>query len=252
MKKKSVFLSFLALIVLLITIAACNRNTDKEGDSPEAVYTEAALTVAAQLTKIAEENQELEATTTPEDIEEPEATATSNDAQPTATEASGDPTATKAPTTQSGNCTLKADYVTDITVSDGTVLAPGESFTKTWQIMNSGTCVWGDGYTVYFQGGDNLSAPESTSLTHGISVAEGTLINVSVNLTAPSIEGEYTANFLFKDPSGKVFGIGSNGSSPVYVNIVVAKPTATPTKTAVPTNTPLPTETPTPDPTATP
>ena len=33
-------------------------------------------------------------------------------------------------------------FVTDVTIPDGTVLQPNETFVKTWRIKNIGTCAW--------------------------------------------------------------------------------------------------------------
>src|SRR5512141_2290607 len=33
-----------------------------------------------------------------------------------------------------------ADYLKDVTIPDGTVLSPGETFEKTWKFQNNGTC----------------------------------------------------------------------------------------------------------------
>ena len=213
------------------------------------VYTEAAQTVVAEMTKMAEETEESTATMTPE----AEVTATPDGGLATSTEPSDDgqkeqeatPTEKQQEPTSSGPCTLSADYVADVTYPDDTVVSLGETFTKTWQVLNSGSCTWGSGYTVYYVSGDDLSAPEGTSLTNGIDVPEGTMINVSITLTAPTEEGTYRADFKFKDPSGDTFGA-------VYVQIFVRKPTPEPSNTPEATLTPLPSETPTEEPTATP
>src|ERR1700704_1212338 len=42
-----------------------------------------------------------------------------------------------------------ATFVSDVTIADGTVMKPGQSFTKTWRISNSGSTTW-KGYSLNF------------------------------------------------------------------------------------------------------
>lgn len=243
-RKKILIISLSLLLMGMLLVTACNNN--KDGDkSPEAVYTEAAQTVAAKLTDMASEGDDGSAT--PTWTPEAEFTPTPETEALSPTPEQPTPTTGQQPT-QATSCTLKADYVADITVPDNTVLATGQTFTKTWQIMNAGTCTWGNGYTIYFVSGDDLGAGEAVSLTRGVDVAPGTLINVSIDLTAPSIEGSYRADFKFKDPSGTVFGTGANGTGTVYLKIVVAKATPQPSNTPQPSATPTPTIEPSPTP----
>lgn len=232
MQKKVFPVLIILLVGLLLIVGACKSKTD--GDSPEAVYTQSALTAEAILTKRAGDAGEEELTPTLTPTEQAAATATTERATATPrpeTDEQPVNTATFAP----GACTLAADFVADITIEDGTQLKPGEAFTKTWQLMNAGTCTWGSGYTLFFFSGDQMSAPASVSLSRGIDVAPGTLINVSVDLVAPNEPGSYRGDFKFKDASGTVFGINPNAAGSIYVKISVVA--ATPTPTTAPTAT---------------
>lgn len=245
----SKYLAILSIfLAVALLFAACNANKNSDDKSPEMVYTDAAQTAAAQLTAMAEEKNPAATATREPGLS---STATNETGSPTETEQPNDENPAITPTTgqeptKSGSCTLLAEFVGDITVPDDTILSPGEAFTKTWQIMNSGTCTWNGDYTIFFLSGSNLSAPEGTLLTRGIEVPPGTMINVSINLVAPTEEGEYRADFKFKDPSGTIFGTGANGAGSIYVKVVVARPTATPTNTPKPTQEPSPTLEPSP------
>jgi hypothetical protein len=57
----------------------------------------------------------------------------------TSTEPARPPTAT--PTCQDG-----LRYLADITVPDGTIVAPGEAINKKWQVENNGSCNWNERY----------------------------------------------------------------------------------------------------------
>jgi len=41
-----------------------------------------------------------------------------------------------------------AGFVADITIPDGTEMAPGSVFTKTWSLKNDGTCTWNSDYRI--------------------------------------------------------------------------------------------------------
>ena len=46
-------------------------------------------------------------------------------------------------------------FITDVTIPDGTLMAPGQNFDKTWRIQNSGTCTWTVTYKAVFTGSGN-------------------------------------------------------------------------------------------------
>ena len=78
------------------------------------------------------------------------------------------PTATtivvvKDPTPQV-NCDDVLSFTDDITIPDGTILKPGEAFTKKWQVRNNGSCNWTDKYTLHLIAGDPLGSPETQPL----------------------------------------------------------------------------------------
>ena len=137
----------------------------------------------------------------------------------------------------------------DVTVDDDTPMQPGQKFTKTWRLVNDGTCTWSREYhAVWFFGekfGDVVSVPLSGKVP-----PEGT-IEVSVDMTAPIKPGTYRSNWKLGDADGALFGIGPNGDLPFWVQIVVVE-TGSPTPTETPiTPTPKATATPTPTPTQT-
>jgi hypothetical protein len=127
----------------------------------------------------------------------------------------------------SGGCDNSV-YVSDVTISDGTVLAPGQSFTKTWKLQNTGTCTWGTSYDLTFVTGSQMSGV-NTSLPS--SVAPSTQVNVSVAMTAPSTEGSYTGYWRLANAAGSAFG------STVWVKITVSSSASTTTATVTPTPT---------------
>lgn len=124
-----------------------------------------------------------------------------------------------------GGCSLKAEFVADVTIPDNTVLAPGTAFVKTWRVRNAGTCAW-DNYQLVFADGNQLSGPAATAIG---AVAPGATTDFSINLVAPAAPGSYTGRWRLRATNGVIFG----GFTAVIV--VPATPTPTSTSTPVPT-----------------
>jgi hypothetical protein len=213
-----------ALLFLAASVAsACNRPVPTPATEPEAAVhqTAAALTVEAQLTSIASGN--LPTTTpvpaTPGAAQTPTQAPTAAPVTPTGTvEQPGDGTAETCD---------KAEFVSDVTIPDGTQFQPGESFDKTWLIKNTGTCDWDPNYSLVFVDGDSMDGPAAVTLTSTV-VAPGGELEVTVTLTAPFVPGTYRGNWKFRNPSGALFGVGTDGNDDFWVEIEVVGET-TPT-----------------------
>jgi hypothetical protein len=140
---------------------------------------------------------------------------------PTAT-----PTKTSGPATVPPSSCDKAQFVSDVTVPDGTVMSPGQKFTKTWRLRNVGTCAWTKSYQIVFYSGEQMGAP--ASLTFAQDVPVGGTADFTIEMTAPSTAGTYRGNWMFKNASGQLFGIGAQANRPWWVDIRVSGPTVTP------------------------
>jgi len=247
----SIFLNILKipaqLFLLTFLLSACgSTNETPSGEATlAAIYTSAAKTVSAQIA-----NSTSTPTPLPISTPIPQATAT---IIPTKT-ANLIPTTAPIVNTNISSCDASV-FITDVTIPDGTVLAPGESFTKTWDIQNTGTCTWTTSYSIAYTSGSALGG-STTAL--GSSVSPGGTGYVSVAMVAPSTTGTYTGYWKLQNASGVLFG------SSVYVQIVVsddaatvtptptatddesaytATPTTAPTATTEPTSTTAPTST---------
>ena len=110
-------------------------------------------------------------------------------------------------------------YVADVTIPDGTVMTPGQSFQKTWRVLNTGSCVWSTAYQFVFARGDQLNAPAGVSLTRNVNPGE--TIDITVPMSAPMTNGTYRGNWLLRNPSGQLFGMGAGGRDGVWVDIRV-------------------------------
>jgi hypothetical protein len=95
-------------------------------------------------------------------------------------------------------CRDNSAYVADLTVPDGSVLAPGAGFDKTWQLRNTGTCTWDTRYQLAFVGGSQLGAPDAVNMPH--EVTPGSTVDVTVHMTAPVANGTYRSNWQMRNP----------------------------------------------------
>ena len=118
-----------------------------------------------------------------------------------------------------------AQFVTDVTVPDGTKYDPGAAFTKTWRLRNIGTCTWTKSYSMVYDSGEKMGTTLSVPFT--ADVPPGGTIDLSVNMTAPTTSGHYIGYWKFKNASGGVFGIGFNANRSwwVEINVTSSAPT---------------------------
>lgn len=100
-----------------------------------------------------------------------------------------------------------ARFVKDVGVEDGTELAPGTKFIKTWRFRNEGTEAWPAGSKLLFiswKGGDQMGGPESIPVPD--SVLPGAEVDVGIELTAPIAPGRYAGHYRLATIEGRKFG----------------------------------------------
>jgi hypothetical protein len=118
-------------------------------------------------------------------------------------------------------CSDKATFIQDVTILDDTRFSPGENFTKTWRLSNSGTCTWSSKYALDFVDGDQMSGKSPQLFTS--EVPPGQTIDLSVDLTAPASNGTYRGNWMLQNENGDHFGLGIDGNKPFWVQITVGE-----------------------------
>jgi hypothetical protein len=210
------YLAHFALVASVL-LAGCGSSGGEQTPTLDVgqIQTQAVEIFSAELTATALAMP----TDTPTATEPPTATATStpavtNTPVPTATSA--------APTTSCYNLT----FVSDVTIPDDTKMDPGETFTKTWRVRNSGTCKWEEDFLFSFTGGEAMGG--SSKAINDI-VDPGENVDISVNLTAPNTPGTYRGNWRMSTAAKVYFG------DEIYVQIVVGNaPTSTVTPTTAP------------------
>jgi uncharacterized protein YkwD len=149
----------------------------------------------------------------------PDAAMTTTPGTPDGTEG----TAGSASTT--GPCQDSALLLEDVTVPDNAQMTRGTKFTKTWRFMNSGKCKW-SGYTISFVAGDRMETPASAPIPE---TEPGKTVDVSVELTAPSIDGSYTGFYELKNDKGETLSIGTEQA--FWVKILIGNVAAAPAAT---------------------
>ena len=145
-------------------------------------------------------------------------TLTSTQTNPPTITPTNTPTPTPTVTVTSIPCYL-AQFVKDMTIPDGTNLAAGTPFTKTWRLKNEGSCSWDQSYQIIFVRGDLMSDSQIFQWTAGI-VKPGETADVSVDLVAPYSPDTYQAYLMLLTPGGTYVGLGSE-NKPFWVNITI-------------------------------
>ena len=241
--------TFLMVLVVILSLSACNLpGMPADGGSldPNAMNTAVVQTVSAQQTQFAFDSlvQELTrvAQTTPDAGEAPSggftATPTSIPSMTLAPSQTLPPTQTLAPTstavptltavpwtpTPIATNTIavpcyRAQFISDVTIPDGTKMQANQSFTKTWRLKNSGSCNWTNEFDLVFDSGNAMSGPASQKLP--ATIRPGDSVDLSVSLKAPSSSGSYTGNWKLRSSNGVLFGLGANANNPFWVKIEV-------------------------------
>lgn len=212
-------LSTIIILALGLILTGCDLPNDDEVAAtmvPSNPQTAAAETVAAHLTdSITPTSPPAEATSTPEsEITQPASPTITADVEPSMTP----------------SLTDNAEFDSDVTIPDGTIFLPGESFTKTWRLRNTGESTWSTEYAVVFDHGDQLDGPSVQPFSE--EVEPGDTVEISIDLVAPDEDGLYIGHWILRNPSGIIFGTGPDADETFYVVINVVSPgggTVTPT-----------------------
>lgn len=207
MKKKLALLS--TLLVLVIALSSCNLPKPTEQVSgPDQLNTLAAQTVVALSTTVASAKTQSPATPVP--------TGQAATATP-----SGVATEMPIGTVTVATPCDRVEFVRDVNYPDDTAVEAGATFTKTWELKNTGSCTWNSNYAIVFDSGDSMGAAAATQLTTG-TVAPRQVIQVSLTLKAPTKVGSFQGNFKLRNASGVIFGLGSDGAKSFWVKIKVS------------------------------
>jgi len=95
---------------------------------------------------------------------------------------------------------LAARFIRDVSVFDGTQVAPGTTFTKIWKIKNVGEVAWPAGTRMLFVGGDQMTTEMSVPIDRDSPVTPGEEVDVAVEMTAPAELGRYLGYWRLTGP----------------------------------------------------
>jgi hypothetical protein len=117
-----------------------------------------------------------------------------------------------------GRLSPNATFVADVTIPDGTRLEPGQAFSKTWRLRNSGGTAWDAGATLAPADGNSFGGPAAAPLP---AAQPGQTVDMSLDLTAPATVGRHRAAWQARAADGAPFG------DILDVEIEVVRPGAT-------------------------
>lgn len=122
-----------------------------------------------------------------------------------------------------------AQFVSDVTIPDGTIVAPGSSFWKTWSVKNTGSCSWNSSYKFVFMEGDVLGGAYVYNFP--TVAAPDQTVEIPIQLFAPADNGSYAGYWKIQAPDKTIFGVGQYDQA-LSVKVVVGSGTPENNKTA--------------------
>ncbi|MGB4594956.1 MAG: NBR1-Ig-like domain-containing protein [Anaerolineaceae bacterium] len=231
-------IKFIPLLIIIAILSGCNLilvpapdvTIPEEDLMQTAIYLVSQTAVVEQVTPSAQVEQTAiwAVTQTPEFTVTPTPTTEATLTPSSTLESTPIPTIERSPTrpqvtlTPSGWCNaIGQGPIFDITIPDGTEMLPGQTFTKIWRLINTGTCTWTRLYKLVFYSGNDMGSHQENLF--GGEVQPGQMVDISIQLTAPLEPGIYQSNWMLMDGSGNLFGMGWNADAPFWANIYVVE-----------------------------
>lgn len=132
------------------------------------------------------------------------------------------------------DCVNDSAFVSDVTLLDGTLISPGTTTMKVWEMKNDGTCSWNVGYSIIQTNPNNgflIANPIVVGVPHEVLPGENANIAVFVKLSpSPSIGSQYKAQFQMQTADHQLFGstpfalvtalTGNGVCPPAFANLV--------------------------------
>ncbi len=203
-----------ALLLISLALAACQAATASPTPGVDGTIQTADRATAAALETLLAVTPTAAPTQTPQDTPTLRPSSTpqpSNTPLPSATPVTATPTPLVA-------CDA-ADFVSDVTIPDNTVISAEAGFTKTWRLKNIGTCTWTSSYSVVFSAGTSMTATLEYKLARDVLPGETT--DISVNLVALKNPGNYIGWWKLRNAAGQQFGTGPAHDKGFWVRINV-------------------------------
>jgi len=114
--------------------------------------------------------------------------------------------------TPTAACVNGLTFISDLTIADNTLVAPGSRLDKHWLVQNSGTCNWDSRYRLRLINDIPLEALPEQAL---YPARAGLQSAIQIIFTAPQDAGTYTSEWQAFDMNGVPFG------DSFYIKVVV-------------------------------
>jgi hypothetical protein len=235
MNKALKLIAFSITIALSMVLSACGPSANQTPTTdPAAVYTQVAATVQAGILQT--QASMPTSTSAPTNTPQPTPTATQNKTPvgltPIPTLTQYIPNAGNSTASTGNGDDLK--WVADISVPDCTVFGPGEEFTKTWKVKNTGTTTWTADYYLLWTSITNFDPNNYKKVVLqpvkklGGEVKPGEEVELDVNLLTPESNGKYKIFFIMMNPNVKYPQTKIGFGEALWTLIVVNDPLSTP------------------------
>ena len=198
---KQKFIGFSLLAVFALVLSACGGSSKEPTPTPldpNLIAAQAIATFAMGLTQTA--------------FAQPTVTLTLTPAPTSTLAATFAPLGTNTGAAPVNTCDVSVFTFIE-TIPDGTPMAPGQNFDKSWRLQNSGTCNWDSSYRLKWVGGSPLGAAEEQLL---YPARAGTQAMLSIHFIAPAEAGFFESAWQAVDPNGNIFG------ELIFIKIVVS------------------------------
>jgi hypothetical protein len=137
------------------------------------------------------------------------------------------PEVTPTTTTLSSQANLvsttdRASFVSE-TYPDNSVLKPGESFVKIFEIKNVGASTWTTSYALFLDSApQNETLGSPTQIQFPQETPPGKNLSIQLSLVAPATTGTYTVYWALKNDRGETIPV--DGSNNVWAKIMICDP----------------------------
>ncbi len=200
-KKRLIWVNALVIIPLLLTACGPAATPPPPTVDVNALYTQAAVTMIAQLTANAPT-----LTPTPAFTDTPVPTMTPlGGVLPTLPPLATLP-ALSTPTTAAASTADKAAYVTQ-SPADYATVTTGKVFNIIWRLRNVGTTTWTPAYQYRYYAAANKIPTAANGYNLTTNVAPNGEVELKVVATAPSSPGTYDTQWVITNPDGVNFAL---------------------------------------------
>lgn len=141
---------------------------------------------------------------------------------------------------KNNNCENRAQLLENVNTPASSGTLPGSSFTKTWRVLNTGTCTWDKDYKVVKLVGEFISAEPMTSAVAPTPPQGELRITLTLRLSDQArMNIPQSASFQLHTPENQPFGPVLQVQVVVGNPISTTAPTSTPRVTLVPSPIPI-------------